>query len=82
MELKTKKLIRVIEKERKRRRLSQVAFSRLLGISESYYSMLKTGDRKPNLNILTLLMQNLPEVTPEVTIYIMRQGNDGGKEEK
>jgi len=39
--------------------------------------MLKTGNRQPNLNILTLLMQKLPQVTPEVTIFIMRQKNDG-----
>jgi len=26
-------------------------------------------------------MQKLPEITPEVTYYIMRQGNDGGENE-
>lgn len=82
MEIETTNLITAVEEERIRRQLSQAAFSKLLGISESYYSMLKSGSRKPNLNILTLFMQKLPEVTPEVTIYIMRQGNDGDKEEK
>lgn len=69
-------LIKAIEAERIRRRLDHRAFSALLGIHESYWHRIRTGERPLNLNTLQIFMQKLPEVTPEVTIYFMRQGND------
>ena len=71
-------LINALERERRRRQLNHRAFSTLLGIHESYWHRIRTGERSLNLNTLQIFMQKLPEVTPEVTIYIMRQGNDAG----
>jgi len=78
----TIELIKVIDNERIRRNLDHRAFSALLGIHESYWHRLRTGERAFTLNVLTILMHKLPRVTPAVTTYILRQGNDGGKEEK
>lgn len=80
MKRPTIELINVLEAERIRRKLNHHAFSTLLGIHESYWHRIRTGERPLNLNLLTIFMQKLPEVTPEVTIYIMRQGNDGGED--
>jgi len=79
MEVEQRNLIEAIEEERISRRMDQGEFSEFLGISESYYSMIKSGTRRFNLNILILLMQKLPAITPGITIFITRQGNDGGK---
>jgi hypothetical protein len=70
-------LVQAMEEERVRRGLDHRGFSTLLGIHESYWHRLRTGERPFNLNVLTLLMQKLPDITPAVTEYIMRQGNDG-----
>jgi len=78
----TRDLIATLEAERIRHKLDHRAFSTLLGIHESYWHRLRTGERAFTLNVLTLLMHKLPRVTPAVTIFIMRQGNDGDKEEK
>ena len=58
------------------------AFGTLLGIHESYWHRLRTGERAFNLNTLTLIMQNLPGITPAVTEFIVSQGNnDAGREQ-
>ncbi len=80
MKTEARQLINVLEGERIRRQLDHRAFSTLLGIHESYWHRIRTGERPLNLNILTILMQKLPDVTPEVIVYIMRQGNDGEAE--
>lgn len=69
-------LMKAIEKERKGLRMNHRTFSDFLGIDPSYWHRIRTGERPLNLSILTLFMQKLPGVTPEITIYIMRQGND------
>lgn len=81
METTTNDLLQVLEAERTKLMLNQGEFSNFLGISESYYSMLKTGDRRPTLNFLTLVMQKLPHLTPEVTIFMIRRRNNPGAEE-
>jgi len=68
-------LINAIEVVRIRRGLDHRDLSTLLGIHESSWHKFRTGERPLNLNFLTLLMQKLPEVTTQVTIYIMSQGN-------
>lgn len=74
----TTELIEAVDRERIKREMSDRYFSRnVLGISPSYWCRLKNGERAITLDILRLFMQKLPEVTPEVTIYIMRQGNNG-----
>lgn len=72
-------LIKVLEEQRAKRQLDHRQFSAFLGISESYWSMIRTGERKPNLNVLSIMMQKLPEITPEAIMYILqtiKQGND------
>lgn len=70
-------LIVALEHERMRRGLNHKGFSTLLKISESYWSMIRKGTRTLTPNLAVSFMQKLPELTPEVTIFIMRQGNDG-----
>jgi len=74
-------LITALETERERRGLDHRAFSTLLGIHESYWHRLRTGERAFNLNTLTLVMQNLPGITPEVTAFIVGQGDNDGRRE-
>ena len=72
-------LIKALEEQRKKRQLDHSQFSKLLGMSASYWSMILNGERKPNRNILAKFIQNLPEVTSEAIIYdlyTLRQGND------
>ena len=77
MEATTLSLIKAVEAERLKRQMSDRRFSReVLGISPSYYCLLKSGKRTLTLDVLQIFMQKLPKVTPEVTIYFMRQGND------
>jgi len=80
MVLKTDDLLVAIEEERIRLKMDQRAFSSFLGISESYYSMLKSGDRKPSLQILSIFMQKLPRFTPEITVFIKHLRDDGKEE--
>ena len=70
MQLKTNELIKVVEEERTKRKLNQGEFSKMLGISESYYSMVINGKRKPNLFILSVFKQKLPELNAHVDSYI------------
>jgi hypothetical protein len=44
--------------------------------------MIRKGTRALTPNLAVSFMQKLPEITPEVTTFIMRQGNDGSKEER
>ena len=56
--------------------MNHQAFSTLLGIHDSYWHRLRTGERAFNLNTLTLIMQNLPGITPAVTDFIVQQGQN------
>ena len=81
MHTATTNLINMVDQERVKRELSDRQFSlRILGISPAYWCLLKAGKRPPTLTLLSLIMQKFPELAPEVTKYIMRQGNDGEKE--
>ena len=82
MKLANEGLIGAIEGERLRRNMDQKTFCGLLGFTESHYSMLKTGKRRPTLDTLTILMQKLPSVTPAVTAFIVAQGDNHQTEEK
>lgn len=71
-------LIEAVDRERVKRDMSDRMFSiQLLDISPSYWCLLKAGKRPPTLNILKIILQKLPQVTPEVMAYIMHQGDDG-----
>lgn len=73
-----KQLIDAVEKIRKEREMSDRQFSlKVLGISPSYYCLLKNGERRITLEVLQILKQRLPEITPEVIIFFMSQGDDG-----
>jgi len=78
MEIATKNLIQAMDEQCKRRRMSDRKFSiQVLGISPAYWCLLKSGTRRLSPNLAVLFMQKLPEVTPEVTIFFMSQGDDG-----
>lgn len=77
----TSSLIESLDRERQRRQLSHRQFSFLLGIDPAYWHRVRTGERPITLNLLTIFMQKLPSVTPEVTHYFMRQGNNPGDDE-
>lgn len=72
-------LIKAVEGQRTKRQLDHRAFSALLGIHESYWHRIRTGERPLNLNTLQIFMQKLPEVTPEVTNFVVSQGNNNQK---
>jgi len=67
-----------MERERRRRKLNHHAFSTLLRISKSYWTMIRKGDRRPTLYVLQAILKQVPELGPYVDSY-MRQGNDGDK---
>lgn len=78
MQPTTLNLITAVDKERVKRQMSDRKFSiEVLGISPSYYCLLKKGERRITLEILNIFKEKLPEITPEVTIFFMSQGNDG-----
>ena len=79
---KPRKLIAALERERTKRRLDHKGFSTLLRISESYWCMLRKGDRCLTPNLAVAFMKKLPELTPEVQAFIMQQGKDGDKEDR
>ena len=71
-------LINALQQEQNGLQMSDRKFSmQVLGISPSYYCLLKSGKRPLTLNLLTIFMQKLPRLTPEVTVFVMRQGGDG-----
>lgn len=79
-EIKTTNLIVALEEERVRRGLNHKDFSTLLKISESYWCMIRKGDRRLTPNLAVLFMQKLPEISLEVQTFIMSQGKDGDEE--
>lgn len=80
-EIKTTNLIAALERERVKRGLDHRGFSTLLKISESYWCMLRKGDRRLTPNLAVLFMKKLPEISPEVQTFIMSHGKDGDEEE-
>jgi len=77
METGANKLIQAIEKERTKRRMSDGEFSiKVLGISPSYLCLIKAGKRPIKPNLAVHFMRKLPELTPEVTAFILGQGNN------
>lgn len=77
MQPTTMSLIEAVERERIKRQMSDRKFSmQVLGISPSYWCRLKNGERAVTLDVLRIFTQKLPELTPEVTIFIMGQRND------
>ena len=78
MEVARAKLINAVQQEQNTLQMSDRKFSmQVLGISPAYYCLLKSGKRPLTLNILTIFMQKLPRVTPQVTVFFMDQGGDG-----
>jgi len=76
-------LIEAVDKERTKRQMSDRKFSKqVLGISPSYWCLLKAGKRTPSLSLLTLLMHKLPETTPEVSNFVVSQGNNSNQKEE
>ena len=78
MDKAREKLMKAVQQEQDELRMSDRKFSmKVLGISPSYYCLLKSGKRPLTLNLLIMFMQKLPRVTPQVTVFLMDQGGDG-----
>lgn len=63
-------LIKAVEGEWVKRKWNQHDFCEYTGINESDWSRVRNGKRTPSLNLLTLLKQKLPEVSPYVEEYL------------
>jgi hypothetical protein len=72
--IETADLIAALEAERVRRDLDHRGFSTLLGIHESLWHRMRTGEREPTLDTLTKILQKLPQVELYVIAY-MRNGD-------
>jgi len=75
------RLMEAVERERQRLKMSQRAFSQFLGIDPAHWHRIRAGERPLTLYVLTAFMQKLPELTPEVTAFIVAQGDNNQKEE-
>lgn len=81
METPKTNLIYALDRQCSKRRMTDRKFSKqVLGISPAYWSLLKAGKRRLSPNLAVFFMQKLPEITPEVRAFIMRQGKDGDNE--
>ena len=69
MEAKTLELINAMEAERVRRGLNHQDFSALLGITDSYWCMIRKGKRRPSLNLVATIHEQLPEVSIYADAY-------------
>jgi transcriptional regulator with XRE-family HTH domain len=69
MEPKTLDLINAMEAERTRRKLSHQDFSTLLGITDSYWCMIRKGKRRISLNLIGAIHEQLPEVSKYADAY-------------
>jgi hypothetical protein len=68
--IETADLIAALEGERVRRDLDHRGFSTLLGIHESNWHRLRTGERLPTLDTLTIILKKLPELRAVVCSYM------------
>ncbi|MBV6343205.1 hypothetical protein [Candidatus Magnetobacterium casense] len=66
-------LIAALEAERVRRELDHRGFSTLLGIHESAWCRIRTGQRAPTLDTLTIILKKLPELKPVVCSYMTQR---------
>lgn len=69
MEPKTLDLITAMEGERSRRGMDHKAFSTLLGITDSYWCMIRKGKRRPSLELIKTIHEKLPEVSTYADAY-------------
>ena len=69
METATTNLITAVDAQRTQRRMSDRKFSKqVLGISPSYWCMLKAGKRTPTLSLLLRFTQ-IPDIAPAITEF-------------
>jgi len=81
MKTATDNLLQAVDRERTKRQMSNREFCKqVLGIDHSYLSLLKAGKRPLTPNIAVRFMQNIPELAPAVTDFVVSQGNNNQKE--
>ena len=78
METGTRELIKAIQRARDSRKMSDREFSKLLGISPSYLSLLKAGKRRITANLAVRFLQRLPEIQCDVLNFVVSQANNHG----
>lgn len=71
-------LVEAVDKERQRRGLDHRGLSRLLGIHESLWHRVRTGEQPPTKKFLMGVMRNLPELALVVIDYMRNNGSKGG----
>lgn len=69
VETKTQNLINAMDADRIRRGMDHKAFSALLGITASYWCMVRKGKRRPSLTLIETIHRQLPEVSSCVDLY-------------
>ena len=74
-----KEIIRLLQKERKRRKLSNYAVSKRCGVSQTMLSLVDRGLRNPKIEILLRIADgigaDLPALIVKATRTIMREKN-------
>ena len=63
-------LLKLVDADRQDRGMSHVGYAAFLGISKTYWTRLRKGERLPSLNVLKALKARLPDLRPEIENYI------------
>jgi hypothetical protein len=73
-----KELVRLMRKERERRKLSNYTVSQRSGVSESMLSLVERGLRNPTVELMLRIADgigaNLPALIQKATLTVVRQG--------
>ena len=71
------KLIEAIKIEQSKRKLSSRKLCLLLGISPTYWHLIKTGKRGFGTEFLSGIVQVMPNLQTEVLSFLRENNNDG-----
>ena len=64
-------LLKLVDADRQDRGMSHVGYAAFLGISKTYWTRLRKGERLPSLNVLKALKARLPDLRPVIENYIV-----------
>lgn len=63
-------LIKLVDADRQARGMNHTDYSAYLGISKTYWTRLRNGERKPTINVLKILKEKIPTLKPQIDAYI------------
>lgn len=69
-----KDILEVIIQAQKKRDLTDGKFAALVGVSDSYWSLVKNGHRAVTPSLLTKVMANVPELQWKISNYLITAG--------